>query len=164
MRKKFIVFLLLALILSGCASPQTKALYYRMEPNYLFKDEDIQKYKEIKIVDSLSQLEENLQKPVAVWIDMYAMDSIPDGWLQESPQKDYPIAVIGYNEPVHIFGTLLPVDFPWPKRDPVNKNMPAGFSVWKRTGEQNGIIQGYSQLSIELVLEVTNKLLNNEVP
>lgn len=164
MRKRFIVFLLLALILSGCASPQPKAVYFRIDPVHVFKDEDMQKYKEVKVVDRFSLLEENLQKPVAIWIDKYALDSIPEGWMKESPQKDYPVAVIGYNDPVHVFGTLLPVDFPWPKGDPAKKDLPEGFSVWKRTGEKEGIIKGYNELTIEKVLQVTDELLKNEVP
>lgn len=163
--KKILPFLLVfVFLLSGCAAQQ-KAIYLRSTGNPVFTDEQLKKYKEVKVVDQFSQLEQNLQQPVAIWIDKYVLAAVPKDWLKMSPQKDYPIAVIGYNEPVHVFGTLLPVDFPWPQRDPNKTDLPEGFSVWKQTGEHKGIIKGFNPpFDVKKVLEVTNRLLKNEMP
>lgn len=165
MKRSSLVLLLLCLIISGCSS-DIAAVYYRRDQAPFFSEEDLKSFRQIITVDQFNLLEEKLQqlqKPAAVWIDKNAADTVPDGWLKNSPQREYPIVLLGYNAPVYIFGTLLPVDFPWPQGSIAETDLPQGYSVWKQTGEKSGIIKGYNPpVTVKQVLEVTNRLLENQ--
>lgn len=164
--KKYLIaiaVLVLGLMLAGC-SPNYQAIYLRTDDGPIFQDEDLANRTEIKVVKEFRELKGSVRKPVAIWIDKNAVQEIPQGWLKESPQKDYPVVLVGYNEPVYIFGTLLPVDFPWPKSEEKRTDLPPGFSVWKKTGADTGFIKGYENLDVDKLLEVTNTLLANQIP
>jgi len=164
--KKIIIALVLLLItLSGCSTAEKKAVYFRRDGDPVLADSELKKFPEIKVVKRFSELEKNLRNPLGIWIDKNVLDDIPRDWLKQSPQKDYPVIVLGYNKPIDVFGTLLPVDFPWPYNPQLSReNLPPGFSAWKQTGADMGIIKGYDQIEVPKLLEVTESLLNNKVP
>lgn len=87
---------------------------------------------------------------MTIILDKNAVDLVEPAWLQATPQRWYPIVVVGYHAPVYAFREALPAfGIEGPKVDWNTTPYQGGFSVWKlRTATANNkasCMQGYDQ-------------------
>jgi hypothetical protein len=74
-------------------SEPIKIVYLKPENSSQISDEDLKKYSEILVVNSFEDLEKNVTNKVAIWIDKDSVDLIKDEWLNQEPQKYYPLGI-----------------------------------------------------------------------
>jgi hypothetical protein len=91
------------------APPSIRAVYLVRGRGQLSPD-DLQKHPEVLVTNSFDELKQHAQKPVALWIDKNAVRLLraqePTSgarWLDQAPQADYPIVLVGYSNTLFSF-------------------------------------------------------------
>lgn len=169
----------LALILTSCSIPPTswkipvlellqqkniRAVYLVSEIGLLPSNE-LKDSPEIKVVHTIRDFEKAAsQKRVALWIDKDALQLVDPVWLHQEPQKYYPIAILGYNEPSYVFGEQLSgFGVQGQGSDGTSMNIETGYSVWMLKEDGNIFMHGYScEPTAEGLKLVTYSLLDGK--
>ena len=141
-----------------------QAVYLVKHPGQLSL-EDLQLHPEVAVTSDFDDFKQHAQTKVALWIDKNAIELLDQQWLREAPQKYYPLALVGYNEPLYAFREALPVaQIEGPAMDWSTMTLEPGFSVWMirdETGSSlSAFMNGYNQMrSVQGILDITNALL-----
>ena len=144
-----------------------RAVYLVQHPGQLSLD-DLQAHPEVAVTSSFDEFKQHAQMKVALWIDKNAIELLEQQWLHETPQKYYPLALVGYNEPLYAFRDALPVaQIEGPAMDWSTITLEPGFSVWMirdDTGSSlSAFMRGYNQKpSVQGILDITNGLLERK--
>lgn len=171
MRLNIIFILAILVLITGCApgtsASQPRAIYLTNGPGVL-PESELQVHPEVQVVSTLKEFQAAVQAKVALWIDKNAVDLVnaDPGWLHQPPQKDYPLALVGYNDPLYSFRDVLlgfPIEGPYV--DWSQETLEPGYSVWmileeKEDGSHSSFFQGYpEEPTVEDILAVTDELL-----
>jgi len=149
------------------ASSPFRAVYLVQHPGQLSLD-DLQSHPEVAVTNSFEEFKQHAQVKVALWIDKDAIELLDQPWLREAPQKYYPLALVGYNEPLYAFREVLPVaQIEGPAMDWSTMTLEPGFSVWMiqdDTGSSlSAYMRGYNQKpGVQGILDITNALLERK--
>ena len=143
---------------------EIKAVYLMPVTGGQITKEDLAAYPEILPVTDFETLTSHTNKHIAIWIDKDAVDLLPEGWLNQEPQKYYPIVLVGYNNALYSMREKLHFPIHGPKVDWSKQKLEPGFSVWmieKDTpNETSAFMKGYAEsVTAERILEVSNELL-----
>src|SRR3972149_229761 len=127
-----------------------QAVYLVKHPGQLSLD-DLQAHPEVAVTGSFDDFKQHAQTKVALWIDKNAIELLDQQWLREAPQKYYPLALVGYNEPLYAFREALPVaQIEGPAMDWSTMTLEPGFSIWMiraETGSSlSAFMNGYNQM------------------
>ncbi len=144
-------------------SEPIKIVYLKPENSSQISDEDLKKYSEILVVNSFEDLEKNVTNKVAIWIDKDSVDLIKDEWLNQEPQKYYPLVLIGYNNALYSFRDKLSLGgIKGPQIDWSTYRLEPGFSTWMFSDSKR-ILKGFDRdVSVEAILIETRNLSNEE--
>ena len=157
-------------VLSDTEAIEAKAVYFVSKYDMQLTEDDLNKHTEVIVTDSFDNLKSLTEKKVAIWIDKNAIDKVEQDWLQKAPQKDYPIALVGYNNALYSFREKLGgFGIHGPKINWEAKKLEPGFSVWKLKEEtsssKSAFMDGYETIpSVQAILDVTNMLLEGRYP
>lgn len=146
------------------------AVYLTQGPDQLSAD-DLRAHPEVKVVNSFDEFKQSTQTKVALWIDKNAAGLIPSQWLEEKPQRYYPLVLIGYNDTLYSFKYALGICcFGGPIVDWSTKTIEPGFSIMLRDKSDSPpfpkviFLQGYNQTpNVKDILEITNALLEGRL-
>lgn len=147
-----------------------KAVYLVRQNGGVLSADDLKQYPEVAVVNSFNELKKHTDKKVAVWVDKNAVDIIENGWLQSEPQKKYPVALVGYNDSLYSFREKLSgFGINGPKVNWNSEILEPGFSVWmlrkETSSSKSAFLHGHkTEPTVELILKVTNALLDNKTP
>lgn len=165
----------LILFLSGCSlkipeagsgRAQFKALYLVQGGGELNAD-DLQSHPEVLATESFEVYKTFAGSRVALWVDKNAVELVDQEWLHEEPQKNYPLVLVGYNDPLYAFRDVLDgFGIEGPVVDWSKENLEPGFSVWmlleKTESPQSAVFRGYQEVpTVQGILAVTNQLLED---
>jgi len=152
-----------SLLESTKQSEPIKIVYLKPKNSFQISDEDLQKYPEILAVNNFEDLEKNVTNKVAIWIDKDSVDLIKDEWLNQEPQKYYPLVLIGYNNALYSFRDKLSLGgIKGPQIDWSTYRLEPGFSAWMLSDSEK-TLKGFDRdVSVEAVLIETRNLLNKE--
>jgi len=147
---------------------EIKAVYLMPVTGGQITKEDLAAYPEILPVTDFETLTSHTNKHIAIWIDKDAVDLLPEGWLNQEPQKYYPIVLVGYNNALYSMREKLHFPIHGPKVDWSKQKLEPGFSVWmieKDTpNETSAFMKGYAEpVTAERILEVSNELLKKSL-
>ena len=124
----------------------------------------LSKYPEITGVNDYKTFENEISKRIVViWIDKNAIDLLPKKWIYGTPQKYYPIILLGFGNKTEIVDKLGISIFGIPYIAFKNRNE-NGFSVWLLTNVDKGAISsiwgGYpGRININHLLSVSANLM-----
>lgn len=143
---------------------EIKAVYLMPVTCGQITKEDLETHLEILPVTDFATLASHTNKHIAIWIDKDAVDLLPEGWLNQEPQKYYPIVLVGYNNALYSMREKLNLPIIGPKVDWSKQKLEPGFSAWmieKDTpNETSAFMKGYAEtVTAERILEVSNELL-----
>jgi hypothetical protein len=146
------------------------AVYLTQAPDQLSAD-DLRAHPEVQVVRSFDEFKQLVQTKVALWIDRNAVGLIPSPWLEEKPQRYYPLVLIGYNDTLYSFKYILGICcFGGPIVDWSTKTIEPGFSIMLRDTSDSPpfpnvvFLQGYNQTpQVKDILEITNALLEGRL-
>ena len=181
---KFLIAIMIMFLLVGCApiaisaeSPGTN----QSEPDsisaiYLVQDQgqlaasDLRLHPEVLVTHSFEEFKRHSQAKVALWIDRNAVSLVNMDWLHQSPQKYYPLVLVGYNDALYSFRERL-AGFPigGPAIDWSTATLEPGFSVWMIRKETSSSLStymmGYVQPpTVDAILTISNALLKGGPP
>ena len=138
-----------------------KAIYFVQGRGQLSQG-DLQAHPEVLPTNSFEEFKLLARSRVALWIDINAVGQVDTMWLGKSPQRFYPVVLVGDGEWYCSFlRTLRYFEFEEP---PYDCSSPApGFSVNMQIGESGGGKgQGYKQTpTVRGILEITDPLLES---
>ncbi len=168
--KQLVLVLTIMLIVSctttpaGSSEASYKAIYLAQENGQLSK-EDLQAHSEVIVTSSFNEFKKLAKSRTALWIDINAVGLVEKDWLNQKPQRFYPIVLIGYGDALCSFRDTLGgfgiISGPY-----VDCNSPPpGFSVWMLEEENSSgwsaFMQGYEQIPrVKDILEKTDPLLS----
>jgi len=171
--KKFALIIIILFIV-GCTTisidrPEAtfKAIYLVQEGGQL-SIENLQSHPEIITTSSFDEFKQLAQHKTALWIDINAVGLVNKDWLNQEPQKFYPLVLLGRSDELCAFRDTLDVGrIEGPYAD--CSSPPPGFSIWmieKDTGyEISAFMHGYEQVpTTQDILENTNLLLEGKNP
>jgi hypothetical protein len=129
--------------------------------------EELARYPEVCVVASFEQLQSATGSLVAIWIDQAVARQVDVDWLQQPPQRYYPVVLVGYGTALYAFREHLGLPIGGPAVDWSLEPPNPGFSVWMITDEtaesQSAIMEGYDETpSARRLLEITEELLGRE--
>jgi hypothetical protein len=107
-----LVAIFLVLLATGCqpeSQPTDRLAVYLTVGSGELTPEDLQAHSEVKVVGSFPEMQAAAAEPVALLIDRNAVDQVDIAWLQEAPQKYYPVVVMGYGDFLYAFREILPI-------------------------------------------------------
>ena len=180
---KHLIFAFALLFACGCApttasrsgitldpAPPTpvpiKAVYLTQAPEQLSVD-DLRAHPEVKVVYSFDEFKQAAQTKVALWIDKEAVGLITSPWLEEKPQRYYPLVLVGYNDTLYSFKYILNICcFSGPIGVLSIKPLGPGFSIMLRDTPDSPpfLLQGYDGTpKVKDILEITNALLEGRL-
>ncbi len=143
---------------------EIKAVYLMPVTCGQITKEDLEIHPEILPVTNFETLASHTNKHIAIWIDKDAVDLLPEGWLNQEPQKYYPIVLVGYNNALYSMREKLhfPIHGPWV--DWSKQKLEPGFSAWMIERDDpsgmSAFMKGYAEpVTAERILEVSNELL-----
>ena len=146
-------------------SSPLRAVYLVQHPGQLSLD-DLQAHPEVAVTTSFDEFKQYAQKKVALWIDENAVSLVDNQWLRESPQKYYPLVLVGESNDLCAFReTLTGFGIEGPPADCSAEA--SGFSVWalrEETGSSlSAFMKGYSQTpTVQDILDITSALLEGK--
>lgn len=170
---------------SPVSTPSTteyQAVYLVRDPGVLSSD-DLKAHPEVLVVHSTEDFQNAARSKIALWIDKNAIDLIQkrsEPWISGTPQRYYPVVLVGISDPQYAFPNLIHVAYPfegppapgWPEKyqatiDPNSKGQ--GFSVWVLLEEtetrKRGWNPGFEKTpTVQDILDITNPLLEGKVP
>jgi hypothetical protein len=143
---------------------EIQAIYLALPEGEEISEDDLKNHPEIFKVSDFETLSSYTSKYIIpIWIDKDAIDLLPQGWINQYPQKFYPIIVIGYNNALYSMRERLgmPIIGEWV--DWSKYTLEPDFSAWMiKSYNANGIsstMKGYEEpVSVEHILEVSNGL------
>jgi len=147
---------------------EIQAIYLAPQNGGLITDTELENYPKILKVSDFNTLNSFASKYIIpVWIDKDAIDLLPQGWVNEYPQKFYPIIVVGYNNALYSMREKLDLPIfgpPWLNLDRIEP----GFSAWMIESESatdlSAFMKGYAEpVAAERILEVSNELLKKSL-
>ena len=119
---------------------------------------------QVCVVRAFEDLQVFAVSPIAIWIDQDAVQLVDIPWLQEPPQRYYPVVLVGYGTDLYAFRELMGLPIGGPAVDWSTEPPRPGFSVWLITDEtpdsQRAEMKGYEERpSGRRILELTNEML-----
>jgi len=169
----------IALILASCSifpatwkipaldglQPKNIRAVYLVSGIGLLSNQELDNSPEILVVHTFKDFQKvATQSRVALWIDKDALQQVDSDWLHQEPQKYYPLAVLGYNEPFFVFREKLSGfgieghGISWS-----SKNLEPGYSVWMLKEDGETFMHGYScEPTVEGLKLVTHSLLDGK--
>jgi hypothetical protein len=145
-----------------------RIVYLKPENSGQISDTDLKNYLQILVVHNFADLEKNMATKVGIWIDKDSVGLIPEGWLGQLPQKNYPLVLLGFNNALYSFRDKLTVNaISGPHVDWSKQRLEPGFSIWKieeATGDSLHVtMAGFDRpVNVEAALIATNALLGEE--
>ncbi|MGB9832047.1 MAG: hypothetical protein ACPLPP_00845 [Caldisericum exile] len=140
------------------------AVYISPKNGGVLSDNDLKAYPEIlKVNDFESLLTITSKYIIPIWIDKDAIDMLPEGWINEFPQKFYPVIFVGYGNPLYAMRDKLELPIFGPYVDWSKQDLEQGFCTWMITvtaeGGISSTLKGYKgNVNISKILEVSNSL------
>ena len=143
---------------------EIRAVYLMPTTGGQITKEDLETHPEILPVTDFETLASHTNKHFAIWIDKDAVDLLPEGWLNQEPQKFYPIIVVGYSNALYSMREKLHLPMYGPWVDWSKQKLEPGFSAWMiKRDDPSGMsafMKGYAEpVTAERILEVSNELL-----
>jgi hypothetical protein len=143
---------------------EIRAVYLMPTTGGQITKEDLETHPEILPVTDFATLASHANKHFAIWVDKDAIPLLPEGWLNQEPQKFYPIIVVGYSNALYSMREKLNLPIIGPMVDWSKQTLEPGFSAWMiNSYSENGIssiMKGYSEkIDVSRILEVSNELL-----
>lgn len=142
------------------------AVYLAPKNSQVISESDLNAHPEILKITDFATLTTYINRYIIpIWIDKDALDILPQGWLNQSPQKFYPIIVLGCGDPLYALRDKLGLPVYGPYVDWSNQTIESGFSVWMLKIEPQGnitsVMQGYEGgINISNILKASNTLFN----
>jgi hypothetical protein len=168
---KHIILALVMFLVVGCSPTLKSSSGIPIKAIYLVQgvgqlsQEDLQAHPEVMVTDKFDDFKKLAESKVALWIDINSVGLVDIGWLGESPQRYYPVVLIGNSKDFCIFfGNMQYFTFEVPapapgEEDYCNTPIP-GFSVNMLKSESGGNMHGYEETpTAQGILDVTNHLL-----
>ncbi len=139
---------------------------------------DLQAHPEVLVTNTFEGFTQHADKRVALWIDKNAVNLIRGQpqergrtpWLDQAPQANYPLVLVGYNDWLYSFRENLTLCcFLGPIIDWRTKKLEPGFSVIQRKATSTGLsdilfLKGYNQMpKVQAILHNTNALLDGKI-
>jgi hypothetical protein len=178
LKSRILVYITLIALCTGCsmltknfvlptATPMPISLQaiYLVEAQGQITSEDLQAHPEVFVTDSFDVLMRYSTNKVALWIDKNAVHLVNNLWLNEPPQKYYPIVLVGYNNWLYSFRDQLNIFMiQGPYVDWSKMTLEPGFSVGMLTKESANETAAFAKEYSEMptatrILEITNELL-----
>ena len=154
--------------LTGCINeksvPKTdiKAVYLAPNKGAQLSKKELMQYPQVVVVNNFTDMKteiEEARKKLGIWIDIDAVDLVDKEWLLSSPQKFYPVLVIGCYDLMSqkpMSEAFYSEDIDW-----MSETRSEGFSYWML--ENDTYHEGIDSLKvIDEMLRVTDMLLNRE--
>jgi hypothetical protein len=141
-----------------------KAVYLTDEFGEL-SAEDFKAHPEVIVTKTFDEFKSHAGSKIALWLDKNAVNTVDIKWLNQPPQKYYPLVLVGYNNPLYCFRDTLHVGrIEGPYVDWSKEVLEPGFCVWmilvESESRESSIFRGYNQSpTIQDILDVTNQLL-----
>jgi hypothetical protein len=170
---KKLVLVLIVLLVVACTAPPTstpeatyKAIYLVQENGQLSKA-DLQAHPEIIVTDSFDEFKQLAKKKTALWIDINSAGFVDKDWLNQKPQRFYPIVLVGYGDALCSFRETLGgfgiIQGPYVDCS----SPPPGFSVWMLEEETSSgvsaFMEGYKRApTVKDILGITDPLLSKQ--
>lgn len=145
---------------------EIQAIYLAPQNGGEISEDDLKNHPEILKVADFETLNSYTEKYIIpIWIDKDATDLLPKNWINQYPQKFYPIVVVGYNNALYAMREKLNMLIHGPWVDWSKQNLEPGFSVWmiksQDSGDTSSTMKGYDEpVSAGRILEVSNELFN----
>ena len=133
-----------------------------------FSAEDIKAHPEVIVTKSFDEFKFHAGSKIALWVDKNAVNKINRKWLNQPPQKYYPLVLIGYNDPLYCFREILPLGrIEGPYVDWSKEVLEPGFCVWMilvedESGHSSTLSGSKLSPTIQDILDVTNQLLEED--
>ena len=108
MKGRAILIAFVAVLLVACthgAAP-LRAVYLVQGQGQLDPAE-LAAHPEVAVVHTWADFQRLAQTKVALWIDKDAVDLVDRQWLNEAPQRSYPLAIVGYSSALYAFREAL---------------------------------------------------------
>jgi hypothetical protein len=144
-----------------------KAVYLTDEHGEL-SAEELKVHPEVIVTKTFDVFKSHAGSKIALWVDKNAVNKINNNWLNQPPQKYYPLVLVGYNDPIYCFRDTLSVGrIEGPYVDWSKEVLEPGFCVWmilvESESEESSIFRGYKlSPTIQSILDVTNQLLEED--
>jgi len=141
-----------------------QAIYLAPQNGGLITNTELKNYPQIlKVTDMKTLNSYTSTYIIPIWIDKDAIDLLPQGWVNEYPQKFYPIIVVGYSNALYAMREKLNLPIHGPDVDWSKVTLEPGFSVWmiKSLSEDSisSTMKGYQEeINVSHILEVSNEL------
>ena len=146
---------------------EIQAIYLAPPNGGEISENDLKNHSEVFKITDFETLNSYTEKYIIpLWIDKDAIDLLPKNWVNEYPQRFYPIIVVGYNNALYAMRDKLGVFIIGaPKVDVSKQTLEGGFSVWMIKNQDNGdtsaTLKGYDEpVTIDNILKVSNELFN----
>lgn len=170
-----LLFLLVIVLIASCAPMPIRAVYLTRGRGQLSLD-DLQKHPEVMVTSSFDEFRQHAGKPVALWIDKNAVGLIRaqeplegSRWLDQSPQSDYPIVLVGNSDWLYSTRDVLGLCcISGPMVDWSAQVVGPGFTVNRRVNTDTSMpqftfTQGYRRTpKVQDILAITNALLDGQ--
>ncbi len=163
------VLLVVGACLTGCSSSSRPKAIYLVQGQGELSPEDLKAHPEVVVANTFDEFRQRSGRKVALWIDKNAVRLVDIAWLRTSPQKWYPIALVGYCNSLYAFRETLPafglisgpyVD--WTKHA-IEPGFSAGILLVEREHRRGHWSRGYpGKPTVEAVLKITNALLEGK--
>jgi hypothetical protein len=149
------------------SSDETYKAIYLVQENGQLSREDLRAHPEVMVTGSFDEFKQLAKKKTALWIDLNSVDLVDRNWLNQRPQRFYPIVLIGFGDALCAFRDTLGgfgiIEGPYADCS----SPPPGFSVWMLEEEKSSSIsafmKGYEQVpTVQHILEKTNPLLSKQ--
>lgn len=164
----FVIIFIFIIFIVGCApafensSGEPVKAIYLVQGDGQLSQEYLQTHPEVILTNSFDDFKKLAHAKVALWIDINAVGLVDLDWLGESPQRFYPVVLIGIGDEVCSFFEIMQY-FSFSVPCCLNCSSPVpGFSVNILTSEPGGSMHGYKQTpTVQDILEITNPLLES---
>lgn len=147
------------------SSEATYKAIYLVQENGQLSQEDLQAHPQVIVTDPFDEFKRLAEKQTALWIDINSAELVDRDWLNQKPQRFYPIALIGLSDALCAFRDTLGgfgiIEGPY-----ADCSSPSpGFSVWmpeeEKSSGASAFMKGYEQVpTVQDILEKTNPLLS----
>ena len=142
----------------------TYIVYLKPSSGGIISKKVLERHPEIAVVTDYKTFENKISKRIVViWIDKNAIDLLPKKWIFGTPQKYYPIILLGVGNNAEMADKLRIPIFGIPFIAFRNRNE-NGFSVWLLTSKDNDSIasvwNGYpGRININHLLNISANLM-----
>ena len=170
---KTAIVVLIMLVLVSCTTTPTSSLGIPAKAIYLVQGmgqlsrKDLQEHPDVVVTKDFERFKHLARNKTALWIDINAVGLLDKDWLNQRPQRFYPIALIGTSNALCAFRDTLGgfniIEGPYADCS----SPPPGFSIWRLEKDteagSSAFMRGYEQTpTVEDILERTNSLLEDK--